>query len=76
MKLRVLFDKNGHIVAAAQLDDGKSSPGTAVKMYPVATEAGHATAEVNVPNEYAHLDIAAVCQRLKVDPNWTLSIKG
>ena len=63
MKLHVVFDKNGEILAAAQLD--AEAP---VRARPVADEkAGHRAAEVYVPAEYGHYDLAGVCQRMKVD---------
>jgi hypothetical protein len=63
MKLHVLFNKDGHILAAAHLDAA-----SAVRALPVPDEGtGHKTAEVYVPAEYAHYDLAAVCERLKVD---------
>jgi hypothetical protein len=63
MKLHVLFDKNGEILAAAQRD--ARSP---LRASPVPDEnAGQRTAEVHVPAEYAHYDLAGVCRRLRVD---------
>jgi hypothetical protein len=63
MKLHVVFNKDGDILAAVQL-----ASGTAVRARPVADEqAGHRTADVYVPEEYRHFDLATVCQRMKVD---------
>jgi hypothetical protein len=63
MKLHVLFDKDGAILAAVQVDAA-----AAVRARPtVDAQAGQRVAEVHVPAEYRHLDLAAVCQRLKVD---------
>jgi hypothetical protein len=63
MKLHVLFDKEGEILAAAQIDT--SLP---VRVRPVPDEkAGHRAAQVYVPAEYRHYDIAGVCQRMKVE---------
>jgi len=63
MKLHVVFNKDGEILGAAQLDTE-----AAVRARPVADEqAGHRAAEVYVPAEYQHYDFAGVCQRMKVD---------
>jgi len=63
MKLHVVFNKDGEILGAAQLDTE-----AAVRARPVADEqAGHRAAEVYVPAEYQHYDLAGVCQRMKVD---------
>jgi hypothetical protein len=63
MKLHVLYDRNGEILAAAQRDDK-----TALRARPIPDEkAGQRTADVHVPAEYAHYDLAGVCRRLKVD---------
>ena len=63
MKLHVLFNKEGEILAAAQID--ASLP---VRARPVADEkAGHRAAQVYVPVEYRHYDIAGVCQRMRVE---------
>jgi hypothetical protein len=63
MKLHVVFNKNGEILGAVQL--GGDSP---IRVRPIADEkAGHRAADVYVPAEYHHYDLAAVCQRLRVD---------
>ena len=63
MKLHLVFNKDGEILGAAQLDS--ASP---VKARPIADEqAGHRSADVYVPVEHQHYDLAAICQRLKVD---------
>jgi hypothetical protein len=62
MRLHVVFDKDGSILGAARLDS--TGP---LRVRPVADEgAGQQAAEVHVPPEYEHYDLAAVCQRLKV----------
>jgi hypothetical protein len=49
-------------VAAVKLD---SAP---VRAHPIADEQeGHGAAELYVPREYRHYDLAGVCQRLTVD---------
>jgi len=63
MKLRVVYNKDGDIVAAARLDT--AGP---VRARPNADEqAGHRAADVYVPAEYHHYDLAGVCQKLRVD---------
>jgi hypothetical protein len=63
MKLHVVFNQDGEILAAVQLD-----PGATVRARPRADEqAGHRAADIYVPAEYGHYDLAAVCQRLRVD---------
>jgi hypothetical protein len=64
MRLHVVFNQDGDILGAARL--GGDAP---VRARPVADEqAGHRAAEVYVPAEFQHFDLAAVCQRLRVDP--------
>jgi hypothetical protein len=63
MKLHVVFNKEGEILGAAQVD-----PSLPVRARPVANEkAGHRAAEVFVPAAFQHFDLAAVCQRMRVD---------
>jgi hypothetical protein len=58
-----MFNQDGDIVAAVQL-----TPDTAVRVRPVIEEQeGHRAADVYVPAEYQHLDLATVCQRMRVD---------
>ena len=62
MKLHVVYDKNGDILGAVHLG---SSP---IRVRPTADEhAGHRAADVYVPTEYHHYDLADVCHRLRVD---------
>jgi hypothetical protein len=62
MRLHVVFNENGNILAAALLD----SRGP-VRARPVADErAGQHAADVDVPAEYADYDVLAVCRRLRV----------
>lgn len=63
MKLHVVFNKKGDILAAAQLNG--DAP---VKARPIADEKeGHRVADVFVPTGYQHYDLAGVCQRLRVE---------
>jgi len=62
MRLHVVFNENGDILAAAPLDS--VAP---VRVRPVADEqTGQRAASVGVPSEYAHYDLLAVGQRLRV----------
>jgi hypothetical protein len=63
MKLHVVFNKDGEILGAAQVDG--AAP---VRARPMADEqAGHQAADVYVPAEYRHYDLGGICQRLRVD---------
>jgi hypothetical protein len=65
MKLHLVFNKEGHILGAAQVD-GNSR----VRARPRADEqAGQRAADVYVPAEYQHYDLAAVLERMRVDVN-------
>jgi hypothetical protein len=63
MKLHVVYNKDGDIVAAARVDT--TAP---VRIRRNADEkAGHRAAEVSVPAEYHQYDLAAIFQKLRVD---------
>jgi hypothetical protein len=63
MKLHVVFDEDGKILGAARLDT--TSP---ISARPLADEqARHRAADVYVPAEHRHYDLADVCRRLRVD---------
>jgi hypothetical protein len=63
MKLHVVFDRDGKILGAAQLGGAER-----VRARPIADEKeGQRAADVYVPPEYQHYDLAGVCQRLRVD---------
>jgi hypothetical protein len=67
MKLHVVFNKEGEILGAAQLNAAAR-----IRARPIADEqAGHRATDVYVPAEYQHYDLAAVCQRLRVDVGGT-----
>jgi hypothetical protein len=68
MRLHVVYDRSGSIVAAVRLDSATSN-----HPRPVVKE-GHAAAEMEVPHEHAHLSFADVCHRLKVDTSGTKPI--
>lgn len=63
MKLHVVYNRDGEIVGAAQLDG--ASP---IRVRPQADEKeGHREAVVYAPTDFQHYDLAGVCQRLRVD---------
>lgn len=63
MRLHVLFDPQGKILAAATVHDGSG-----VHVRPTADErAGHGVAELEVPRDYHDRDLAAMCRALHVD---------
>ena len=62
MRLHVVYNSGGEILAAAHLGSG------AVRVRPIADEqAGQRSAEVYLPVEYHHYDLGTVCHRLRVD---------
>jgi hypothetical protein len=68
VKLHVVYDKKGDIVAAARLDEATSTDRPALRVRPVAKEdEGQRAVDVYVPPEFAHMDLSAVCERLRVD---------
>jgi len=63
MRLHVVFNENGDILAAAPSDSVGS-----VRVRPVADErAGQRAASVDVPPEYVDYDVLAVGQRLRIN---------
>jgi hypothetical protein len=63
MKLHIVFGGDGRILGAAILDGAAR-----VRARPMADgKEGQRAADVYVPVEYQHYDLAALCQRLKVD---------
>ena len=63
MKLHVVYNKDGDIVAAARVDS--TAP---VRIRPNADEkAGHRAAEVSVPAEFQKHNLAEMLQKLRVD---------
>ena len=63
MRLRVVHDETGRIVAAAILPEGDD--GVAAVPLAGVREAG---AEVDVPQDMAAEDLDVICTRLRVDP--------
>ncbi len=62
MKLSLVFNSKGNIVAAARIDVESKVP----IPRPVATKKLKAL-ELEVPTEYCHCDLGTVCQSLRVD---------
>ena len=62
MKLALVFNSKGNIVAAARIDIDSKIP----LPRPVATKKLKAL-ELEVPTEYCHQDLGTVCQCLRVD---------
>ena len=62
MKLSLVFNSKGNIIAAARIDVESNVP----LPRPVATKKLKAL-ELEVPNEYCHCDLGTVCQSLRVD---------
>jgi hypothetical protein len=70
MRLHVVFNKEGEILGAAQLSSGTAQPnsGPRLRVRPIADEqAGQRATDVLVPAEFQHYDLAAICERLRVD---------
>lgn len=70
MELHVLYDDSGNILAAVRLDDESSHHATiGDKLIPAprpVPEPGQYTADVKVPDEFAHLCFIEVCNQLVV----------
>jgi hypothetical protein len=69
MKLHVMFDKEGRILAAAHLPESMEPDGKpSIRMRPIAKEGtGHSTAVLYVPAEHHHVELGQLCRLLKVD---------
>lgn len=61
MRLRVVCDETGRILAAAELDDG------GLTILPEPVDAQHAAVDVDVPYEHRKSDLADLCRSLRVD---------
>jgi hypothetical protein len=62
MRLRVVHDKTGRILAAAELDVEE------LTILPQPARPEHKAIDVEVPDEHRKGDLAEICQRLRVDP--------
>ena len=61
MRILAVYDSTGRILAAAEIDADYAGP------VPVAGD-GHETGEFDVPESARDLDFAAVCTRMRVNP--------
>ncbi len=63
MRLHVVFNEHGEILAAAQINSDEK-----VRARPIADpQKGHRATDVFVPAEYHHYDLGVILGRLKVD---------
>ncbi len=63
MRLHIVFNQEGDILAAVQLD-----PKAPVRARPIADlQKGHRVADIYVLAEYHHYDLGTICARLRVD---------
>ena len=65
MRIRALYDNNGKILAAVDLDAAAKAP----HAYPqpqARAERGHAVQDFLIPEEYGHLSVAQACGQLRV----------
>jgi hypothetical protein len=63
MRLHVVYNENGEILAAVQLD----LETTSVRARPIPDPGkGHRVADVYVPPEYCHYDLGTICAKLRV----------
>jgi len=65
MRLFVIYDQVGEIVAAARLDYPALPPGVG-PVLPV-VKPGQSSAELELPAEHAHLTFAQACRQMMVD---------
>ena len=63
MRLRIVHDKTGRIMAAAELYVG------AFAVLPEPASSDHFAIELEVPPEHQKSDLAEICQRLRVEPS-------
>ena len=81
MKLHVVYDAKGKIVAAVRLDaeHATTKHPNFGRLRPV-VKPGHQSADLNVPEEYARLPFSDVCRKLRIEmvhnsPRFTVSEK-
>jgi len=70
MKIHVMHDKSGKIVAAVRLDEDKSNPddrGHRIAPPRPVPKPGFTSVELDVPSEHAHLSFHELCQQLRVE---------
>ena len=69
MKLHVMHDKSGKIVAAVRIDEDKSKPrhpGQRIASPRPVPRRGFTSVELEVPVEHAHLSFKEACEQLMV----------
>jgi hypothetical protein len=70
VKMHVMHDQSGKIVAAVRLDDDSSQPGRpghrTAPPRPVPTP-GFTSIEVEVPAEHSHLSFKEACEQLMIE---------
>ncbi len=64
MRLEVVHDKKGKILAAVRVPDSAEEMTHHVSFAP---DKGQSTAVVYVPAEHAHWEFIDICQRLRID---------
>ncbi len=77
MKLHVLHDRTGRILAAVHLDPPELPEGGVGELRPV-PQKGQMSGDFEVPCEYADLGFAEACRTLRVDTRsrTLMAIKG
>jgi hypothetical protein len=76
MRLHILYDRTGRILAAVHLDPASDVEGVG-ELRPVPRK-GQMSADFEVPAEHAHLDFVEACRALRVDTKnrKLIAIKG
>jgi hypothetical protein len=71
MKIHVMYDSSGKIVAAVRLDtDGSAKSrnlGRRLEGLRPVLKPGHSSADLDVPTEHAHLTFVEACRQLVVE---------
>ena len=71
MKLHVMYDQSGRIIAAVRLDVDKTTEpnklGRRLDGVRPVMKPGHSSADLDVPPEHAHLTFSEACRTLVVD---------
>jgi hypothetical protein len=66
VKLHVVHDADGNILAAVQEPDEETDDTLIARPFPLS--AGHRAAQIEVAQDYLHLQLEEICTRLRVDP--------
>jgi hypothetical protein len=68
LKLHVVFDAQGNILAAARLEAEKAGSGPQFSVRPLAAgNGGPKAGELEVHSEHRHLELPDLCRQFKVD---------